>query len=913
MNVVNDLQIAIDSFYYNIILSLAGLHWSLQRGLFVMGHTVQTVNQWLIEQAFAPLIEQTNASLSVAISFAFFLALLLLGLTYMLAALIRLDIVDLRSAVVWYVAGALFFALGPALYQGMNDLRTQLAQGFYLSTLQGLEDNMGATFSSLDQVQSSDLTLGPLCDYLGAYLPGAGGEPINQGAVDGLDVALAYLRADGPDVMGFDYPSYSPGCPAHLLNPATGSYISAVPQSWFFDDAYFGITRSPYYFDELDAPARAASIALASSAHGRMLTAWPLILFGVIEQLVYLLITVAMGITFLSFSLAILFAFFRRTEVIARSIVDQWIELIVQTVVIALVQSLVVAFFLAGTASGNSVVVLGVGLICLIFMLIVMGSGVKAVWNSVNRLFGALGQATGGTLLSPGLATATMAGAGALAGGAAVGMGSSALAGALSLRSGATLAQSAGVVAGGSRTLSGAARTLAYLPGIRGTTLGEAAEQFSEGSVTRQVAGSVPLVGRAAGPLVGSLLLTDRDESRAAYNGLGQLVSRPMLVPAVGEGLASWTTPRGGRAVSRPVVSDTYMEDENGQMVSLGGTSYGITGGVTGRTRMGVFTPTSAVTPPAGSSSPDEMNNRTGQRRDYADEMQGEEMEQHLSDVMRSNTGIASPLAGTLQGTLQGERQPGADDATRLGQVAEQLSRSAGQLTRAAQLQAAGQSQATGQTQTMLGQLTVSGVTDVASVMADVVASLRRSKPGGSPDSLTGRPDNLALAQQLAAVMGVQPQAAGSVPVQRDLARFGLFIDQALTLGLTPQQTEQVVREVQTAPDSRLQPATRETLDRQVQSEQNVPWLRARNQVDQLERSAQLLPAQITAIGSVQVPVSVTPVVNVTAASLSDVSGTGASNDYEAATRRGAVLVGSTAIRGSGNFPQNDDSGGSQT
>ena len=912
MNVVNDLQIAIDSFYYNIILSLAGLHWSLQRGLFVMGHTVQTVNQWLIEQAFAPLIEQTNASLSLAVSFAFFLALLLLGLTYMLAALIRLDIVDLRSAVVWYVAGALFFALGPALYQGMNDLRTQLAQGFYLSTLQGLEDNMGATFSSLDQVQSSDLALGPLCDYLGAYLPGAAGEPINQGAVDGLDVALAYLRADGPDVMGFDYPSYSPGCPAHLLNPATGSYISAVPQSWFFDDAYFGITRSPYYFDELDASARAASIALASSAHGRMLTAWPLILFGVIEQLVYLLITVAMGITFLSFSLAILFAFFRRTEVIARSIVDQWIELIVQTVVIALVQSLVVAFFLAGTASGNSVVVLGVGLICLIFMLIVMGSGVKAVWNSVNRLFGALGQATGGTLLSPGLATATMAGAGALAGGAAVGMGSSALAGALSLRSGATLAQSAGVVAGGSRTLSGAARTLAYLPGMRGTRLGEAAEQFSEGSVTRQVAGSVPLVGRAAGPLVGSLLLTDRDESRATYNGLGQLVSRPMLVPAVGEGLASWTTPRGGRAVSRSVGGDTYMEDETGQMVSLGGAS----SGASGRTRMGVFTPTSAVTPPGSSSVADETDKRNAQRRDYAEEMQGEEMEQHLSDVMRSHTGIASPLAGTLQagtlaGTLQDERQNDGDDATRLGQVAEQLSRSAGQLTRAAQSQST--TQFAGQTQTLLGQLTVSGVPDVASVMADVVASLRRSGTGDGGSSLTGRPDNLALARGMAAVMGVQPQAASSVPVQQDLARFGLFIDQALTLGLTPGQTEQVVREVQTAPDSRLQPATRETLDRQVQSEQNVPWLRARNQVDQLERSTQLLPAQIVATGNVQVPVSVTPVVNVTTSPLTE-----ASDGYETATRRGAVLAGSTAIRGSGNISQDsnsqsDNPGGSQT
>ena len=146
---------------------------------------------------------------------------------------------------------------------------------------------------------------------------------------------------------------------------------------------------------------RVASIEMASASQGRLLTAWPLILFGVMEQIVYLLITIAMGITFLSFSVAILFAFFRKTEVIAKSIIDQWIELIVQTVVIAIVQSLVVAFFLAGTASGNGVVVLGIGLICLVFMAIVLWSGVKAVWNAMNRLFNALGQATGGSMMSP--------------------------------------------------------------------------------------------------------------------------------------------------------------------------------------------------------------------------------------------------------------------------------------------------------------------------------------------------------------------------------------------------------------------------------------------------------------------------------------------------------------------------------
>ena len=65
---------------------------------------------------------------------------------------------------------------------------------------------------------------------------------------------------------------------------------------------------------------------------------------------------------FVSFGVAILFAFFKKTEVIARSIVDLWIELIVQTVVTALMQGLVVTFFLMGARSGNGTVVYNVDL-----------------------------------------------------------------------------------------------------------------------------------------------------------------------------------------------------------------------------------------------------------------------------------------------------------------------------------------------------------------------------------------------------------------------------------------------------------------------------------------------------------------------------------------------------------------------
>jgi len=384
------------------------------------------------------------------------------------------------------------------------------------------------------------------------------------------------------------------------------------------------------------------------------------------------------------------------------------------------------------------------------------------------------------------------------------------------LNSGATPAQAAGISLGGLASLTSAARMLAYLPGVRGTPLGEAAEQFSEGALTRQVGQNIPLVGRVAGPLIGSRLLTDRAPDHAEYDAQGRLLSRPMLVPAVGEALAGWTLPRGAaRRRANPTLDDedfSMFEDADGQLV----------GQFTPLRppRMGQFTSVS----PQGGEPASEAHQRQ-QRADYAAEMNSEEMEQHVSGVMQS---------------------PNAAES-RLQQAAEQL------------LQAA----------MLLGQLRVSGSADVASVMADVVAL----EQGGRTENaapLNAGIDTLSVGQRMAEALGVTPQAGSVSPITRDLARFGLFVDQALRLGLTPQQTEQVVREVQASPEGKMQPVTREFLDKQVQTTQNVSWIQARDSVDDLERSARLLPTEITAFGTMAVPtdapavsVTVTPQVNV--------------------------------------------------
>ncbi|MEO8391401.1 MAG: hypothetical protein ABI700_00275 [Chloroflexota bacterium] len=820
MPIVDDMarqmQIQIYALWYNILLSLAGIQWSAERAVTMMGYTIELMNTWLVNNAFTPLIAQTNASLQVAVTAAFAIAMLVLGITYLLASFARIRVVDPRSAIAWYLAGALFFALGPQLYQGMSDFRRDVSQAFYASALSGLQGATGASFNSLDSVDTAELGLLPLCDDLGSYMP------TWNATIDGLDVALAYLRADGIDVMGYPSTPSDPSCQPHPPDPVTGKWTAGqIPWEWRRPGSFFDNTGDPVFFSSMTDQQRADSINRASSAQGRLLTAWPLILFGVAEQLVYFLLTVAQGLTFLSFGVAILFAFFKKTEVIARSIIDLWIALIVQTVVIALIQSLVVTFFLAGTASNNGVVVLGVGLICLIFMLIVLWSGVKAVWNSVNRLFNAFGQVTGGVMVSPGAAAAVGA-LGAVGAGAAllstassfvagtVSVGSSALAGLTALQQGATPAQAAGLVMGDSQPLVGAARTLAYLPGVRGTELGEAAEQFTEGALTRRVAGSVPLVGRVTGPLVGSMLLTDRDPEAADYDKNGRVVSRPMLVPAVAQSLSNWTTPRRGRT------SDLDGNENDSSLANFAPAH---------PRRMGMFTP-------LGSVSAEPSQSTTAERDQQADanDRRDEEMEPPLSTMIQAAE----------------DDQASQNGADRIESAAERLVQSAEALEQAAD------------SMRVFGELRINGPENVAGVMGDALRNLSTQHTAhGLPASGA---DNFAVAGAMSQALGVTPPAGGSPPVQENLARFGLFLDQAVRMGVSPEQAERTIREVKASPDRRLTSETREELTSMSASVRSQPRAEAERDVARLETAARGLPDQIVASGTMVIPPPAVPV-----------------------------------------------------
>ena len=132
-------------------------------------------------------------------------------------------------------------------------------------------------------------------------------------------------------------------------------------------------------------------------------------------------------------------------------------------------------------------------------------------------------------------------------------------------------------------------------------------------------------------------------------------------------------------------------------------------------------------------------------------------------------------------------------------------------------------------------------------------------------------------------------------PIQADLSRFGLFADQALRLGVSGDQTEQVVREVKASPDGRLTDETRTALVEQVRTDNHLSYDTARDSVNRLEHSAGMLPNEITAFGMVNVPqpiIEVAPQVNVTVQAPADDS----DSAYNEAMQKQSALGGSGSV-----------------
>jgi hypothetical protein len=230
-------------------------------------------------------------------------------------------------------------------------------------------------------------------------------------------------------------------------------------------------------------------------------------------------------------------------------------------------------------------------------------------------------------------------------------------------------------------------------------------------------------------------------------------------------------------------------------------------------------------------------------RASHAAELQSEEVEERVSTVG------ADVRAQAGQAEIDQERAAYASDMH--GEEVED------------RIAALGATLHTGQAQPVLGLMRIEGAENIASVMSDVVSQIRVQRTlEGQP--LVGGADHFVIAGEVARAMGVTPEPGERAPVQGDVARLGLFGDQALRLGLTGPQVQTVITEVKASPAGELTPQTRALLVEHARGALNTGWEGAERAVQALQHAASLLPNAITARGTVSVPeVTVPPQVQV--------------------------------------------------
>jgi len=479
--------VPIQIWVYGMVLNFAIRLWMADRALLLAGLMIQAITDWLVTDLFGPTIANFTL-LSQGLLPAFFtIAVFLLALGYLVAPFFKVRVVSLGKAIGWLLFALLFYQLGPQLYVQSEAVRRGLSSDFYGAVLD--QANSAPTASGPIAVLNSiaagpDSAMGALANQFGTFIP-------SDRYVDGLDVAMAYTLATGQDVV-------------YALNP--------LPDD--FSTTFFDPTKGPLFFLAMTADQRTDSINEGLSGISRLALGSVIIIFGLFEQAIYLCLSVAAGVLFISMSIAILFAFFERTELIARTLIDMWLELFILSVIIAVIQAFVVGMVTLGARTLNPTLTLGAAVIGAIIMVVLLLKSIGAIWDALNRMFKAMSQSVGGGLMSP--AEAGISAAGSVAG-LALSVATAGAGAAVALGAGASVAQVAGSALSGMDTLYSASAMGSFIlpeeSGLRNTAQG-----FYEGALSN----------RMLGPLGGLLLADGGPTGRESPASSGSTSAEPM-------------------------------------------------------------------------------------------------------------------------------------------------------------------------------------------------------------------------------------------------------------------------------------------------------------------------------------------------------------------------------------------------
>ncbi|MGB7339277.1 MAG: hypothetical protein WBC91_10335, partial [Phototrophicaceae bacterium] len=322
---LDGVLVPIEALIYSFIYAIAVSLWGINQALLTVAYYLMTLTGWLTDQMFVPMMGIVSQQADTLLPSIVIIAFLLMAITYSLGVFGVYQVVDLKSALQWFVVAVFLLNYGPQIYSGMDMMRRSLSTGFYTALFAQLDTNTN-TIEGLDAIVNGDagtLQVAPLQNNFAPYLP------TYDISIDGTDAALAYFAGTGCDVLR------APGC----------TIIGELPVSWYTPGTgYFDTLASSTYFPTMTSTERQASIQSSLDGLWILFSGISLSIFATIEAVINLCLAIAFAFGFVSLFIAILFAFFKRTESITMAAFDVILALFIQSIINALLLAMIMAF-----------------------------------------------------------------------------------------------------------------------------------------------------------------------------------------------------------------------------------------------------------------------------------------------------------------------------------------------------------------------------------------------------------------------------------------------------------------------------------------------------------------------------------------------------------------------------------------
>lgn len=480
---------------YYAILAIAISIFESGRAAGLAGVIIEGLTEWLQVSMFGTTIQYTSDASKPLMSMFAIIAVMLLAFSYLLSPLVNIRVVNWQKALGWFMFATVFFSQGPTLYQQTEEARRSLASDLYKTVLDNTE------IPGLSEIGNG---LGD--DQIMGALP--------SDNISGLDVGMAYLLADRGEILA----------------PTT-----KLPTK--FNKVYFPARLDAEKFKSLNPSERSESISLGLQGCLRFITGHIVLCYGIVEQLVYLMLTIAAGLLFINMALVLPLSLFEYTEPMAGSVLDSWFKLFIFTIIASAFQAIVVGVVIMAAEAANPAMVLGTSFVGSFLMIGLLIRSFSAIGDSMNQVFATASQVTGGKIHSPSDLGGAALGATA---GAALTVATAGAGAAVAAAAGGSMAQIAGsALSGSDKLFQGAAIGSMVLPDS--SPLKESATGFYEGAMSN----------RMLGPLGGTLLRKKEVETGEAKEftagdaaGLEREATSTAMGLAIGHAISS--APPGG-------------------------------------------------------------------------------------------------------------------------------------------------------------------------------------------------------------------------------------------------------------------------------------------------------------------------------------------------------------------------------